>query len=138
MAPGPCGSRPSVPLWVPFQNDHQVRCVDLDRDGIDECVTAGYAIKGDGTVFWNMGSQGISHGDRWHIGAIGSQPVRRCWVGPLDSLLDITGPVITPRPAPYFKSLAAVSSDIIAGHVEDVDPTSPGTNAGDATVGYTI
>jgi hypothetical protein len=32
-----------------FPNNHQVRCVDLDADGIDECVNGGYAIKGDGT-----------------------------------------------------------------------------------------
>jgi rhamnogalacturonan endolyase len=51
-----------------YANNHQVRCLDLDADGIDECVNGGYAIKGDGSIFWNMTSQGVSHGDRWHIG----------------------------------------------------------------------
>ena len=50
-----------------YPNNHQIRCLDLDGDGIDEFVNGGYARKADGSIFWNMGSQGINHGDRWHI-----------------------------------------------------------------------
>jgi rhamnogalacturonan endolyase len=50
-----------------YPNNHQIRCLDLDGDGIDEFVNGGYARKADGSIFWNMGSQGITHGDRWHI-----------------------------------------------------------------------
>jgi hypothetical protein len=45
---------------INYPNNHNVRCVDLDADGIDECVNGGYAIKGDGSIFWNMASQGVS------------------------------------------------------------------------------
>jgi hypothetical protein len=50
-----------------YPNNHQIRCLDLDGDGIDEFVNGGYARKADGSILWNMGSQGINHGDRWHI-----------------------------------------------------------------------
>jgi rhamnogalacturonan endolyase len=50
-----------------YPNNHQIRCLDLDGDGIDEFVNGGYARKADGSIFWNMASQGINHGDRWHI-----------------------------------------------------------------------
>jgi MYXO-CTERM domain-containing protein len=53
-----------------YPNNHNLRCLDLDADGIDECINGGYAIKGDGTVFWNLGPQGVSHGDRWHVGKL--------------------------------------------------------------------
>jgi rhamnogalacturonan endolyase len=51
-----------------FPNNHNVRCLDLNQDGKDECINGGYAIDGTGTVLWNQASQGITHGDRWHVG----------------------------------------------------------------------
>jgi rhamnogalacturonan endolyase len=52
-----------------YPNFHQVRCLDLNQDGIDECINGGYAIKGDGTIIWNQASMGgVVHGDRWHVG----------------------------------------------------------------------
>jgi rhamnogalacturonan endolyase len=51
-----------------FPNNHNLRCLDLNQDGKDECINGGYAIDGTGTVIWNQHSQGITHGDRWHVG----------------------------------------------------------------------
>jgi hypothetical protein len=51
-----------------FPNNHNIRCVDLNQDGKDECINGGYAIDGTGAVLWNMSSQGVVHGDRWHVG----------------------------------------------------------------------
>jgi rhamnogalacturonan endolyase len=51
-----------------FPNNHNLRCLDLNGDGKDECINGGYAIDGTGTVLWNQKSQGITHGDRWHVG----------------------------------------------------------------------
>jgi hypothetical protein len=51
-----------------FPNNHNLRSLDLNGDGIDESINGGYAIDGTGTVLWNQKSAGITHGDRWHVG----------------------------------------------------------------------
>jgi hypothetical protein len=52
-----------------YPNFHQVRCLDLNQDGKDECINGGYAIDGTGAVLWNQSSMGgVVHGDRWHVG----------------------------------------------------------------------
>jgi MYXO-CTERM domain-containing protein len=109
-----------------FPNNHQLRCVDLDRDGIDECVNGGYAIKGDGTVFWNMGSQGISHGDRWHIGAMDPNPSADLlgWAVGQSSGYDWAR--YNAKTGTVLQKYGSGSADINRGTCGDVDPTSPG------------
>jgi rhamnogalacturonan endolyase len=108
-----------------FPNDHQVRCVDLDADGIDECVNGGYAIKGDGTVFWNMGSQGIGHGDRWHIGDMDpNRPGLEGWGIAQGESYDTY--YYDAKTGTVLKKLGDGSGDINRGTCGDVDPTSPG------------
>jgi hypothetical protein len=51
-----------------FPNNHNIRCPDVDGDGIDEYINGGYCRKADGTVLWNQAAQGVIHGDRWHVG----------------------------------------------------------------------
>jgi rhamnogalacturonan endolyase len=52
-----------------YPNFHQVRCLDLNQDGKDECINGGYAIDGAGTILWNQATiGGTVHGDRWHVG----------------------------------------------------------------------
>jgi rhamnogalacturonan endolyase len=52
-----------------YPNFHQVRCLDLNQDGKDECINGGYALDGAGTVLWNQATiGGTVHGDRWHVG----------------------------------------------------------------------
>ena len=108
-----------------FPNNHQVRCIDLDRDGIDECVNGGYAIKGDGTVFWNMGSQGIGHGDRWHIGDMDpNRPGLEGWGIAQGESYDTY--YYDAKTGTVLKKLGDGSGDINRGTCGDVDPTSPG------------
>ena len=47
---------------------HQIRIVDVDRDGRDEIVEIGFVLNGDGTLKYSMATNGIVHGDRFHIG----------------------------------------------------------------------
>jgi hypothetical protein len=47
---------------------HQFRVVDVDQDGDDEFVDIGFALNGDGTLKYELASQGVVHGDRFHIG----------------------------------------------------------------------
>jgi MYXO-CTERM domain-containing protein len=109
-----------------FPTDHQVRCVDLDRDGIDECVNGGYAIKGDGTVFWNMGSQSISHGDRWHIGAMDPNPSADLLGWGVGQSSGYDWYRYNAKTGTVLQKYGAGSADVNRGTCGDVDPTSPG------------
>jgi len=51
-----------------YTNNHQIRCLDINGDGLDEFVNGGYARDGTGKILWNLTPQKIIHGDRWHIG----------------------------------------------------------------------
>ncbi|WP_438022537.1 hypothetical protein [Sorangium sp. So ce233] len=46
---------------------HQLRILDVDGDGKDELADGGYVIDDNGTVLYNLGTQGVVHGDRFHI-----------------------------------------------------------------------
>ena|GEM_PF-1077587 len=48
-------------------DDHQIRIVDVDRDGRDEICDGGYVLDDNGTVLYSLGPQGVIHGDRFHI-----------------------------------------------------------------------
>lgn len=49
-------------------DDHQIRIVDVDRDGRDEICDGGYVLDDNGTMLYSLGPQGVVHGDRFHIG----------------------------------------------------------------------
>ncbi len=46
---------------------HNLRIIDVDGDGKDEIIPFGFALKPNGTLLWDLGTQGIIHGDRFHI-----------------------------------------------------------------------
>jgi rhamnogalacturonan endolyase len=108
-----------------FPNNHQVRCVDLDADGIDECVNGGYAIKGDGTVLWNQSSQGITHGDRWHIGEMDpSRPGLEGWA--IGQGSDYDWERYDAKTGTVLQQFGKGGTDLNRGTCGDIDPTSPG------------
>jgi len=49
------------------QNSHQMRLVDVNGDGKDELIPGMHAISSSGTLLYDLGTQGIVHGDRFHI-----------------------------------------------------------------------
>jgi len=47
---------------------HQMRIIDIDKDGKDEICEIGFVLNGDGTLRYSLSSKGITHGDRFYIG----------------------------------------------------------------------
>jgi len=108
-----------------FPNNHNVRCVDLNADGIDECVNGGYAIKGDGTVLWNQASQGITHGDRWHIGDLDpTRPGLEGWAIGQRSGYDWN--YYDAKTGTVLRKYGPGTADMARGVCGDVDPTHLG------------
>ena len=109
-----------------YPNNHNVRCVDLDRDGIDECVNGGYAIKGDGSIFWNMGSQGVSHGDRWHIGAMDPNPSADLLGWAIGQIAGYDWVEYNAKTGTVLRKVGAGTTDLARGVCGDVDPGQKG------------
>jgi hypothetical protein len=109
-----------------YPNNHNVRCVDLDRDGIDECVNGGYAIKGDGTIFWNMFSQSIGHGDRWHIGAMDPKAGADLVGWGVGQRLAYDWYEYNAKTGTVLRKYGNSGQDMARGTCGDVDPTHPG------------
>jgi rhamnogalacturonan endolyase len=109
-----------------FPNNHNLRCVDLDRDGIDECVNGGYAIKGDGSIFWNMGSQGVSHGDRWHIGAMDPNPSADLLGWAIGQRSGYDWVEYNAKTGTVLRKVGAGTTDLARGVCGDVDPGQKG------------
>ena len=108
-----------------FPNNHNLRCVDLNADGIDECVNGGYAIKGDGTVLWNQASQGITHGDRWHIGDLDpTRPGLEGWAIGQRSGYDWN--YYDAKTGVVLRKYGPGTADMARGVCGDVDPTHLG------------
>jgi rhamnogalacturonan endolyase len=46
---------------------HNTRVIDVDGDGRDEIAEIGFVLNGDGRLRYSLASQGVVHGDRFHI-----------------------------------------------------------------------
>lgn len=51
-----------------YSDGHNLRIVDVDGDGMDEVGHIGFVLDQNGTLLYNLGDNGVVHGDRWHIG----------------------------------------------------------------------
>jgi hypothetical protein len=109
-----------------FPNNHNVRCVDLNQDGKDECINGGYALDGTGAVLWNMGSQGVVHGDRWHVGDL--NPDRPGLEG---VAIEQNGPSFDAyeydaKDGTVLHKWGTAGGDLARGTTGDIDPTHKG------------
>ncbi len=107
---------------------HQMRILDFDGDGKDDVGEIGFVIKNDGTTLYNLGDQGIYHGDRWHVGKL--DPNRPGLQGygiqqdNTDGLIEYyydatTGKVL-------WKHTTLNVGDAGRGEAGDIDPSHPG------------
>jgi rhamnogalacturonan endolyase len=117
-----------------FPNNHQLRCLDVNGDGLDECVNGGYCMKGDGTVLWNQGSQGITHGDRWHIGDMDPSKPGLEGFG-IGQGSDYDWYLYDAKTGAVTLKSGKGGSDLNRGTCGDIDPTSPGYECWTAKVG---
>jgi autotransporter-associated beta strand protein len=53
---------------TPCPDNHQIRIVDVNGDGKDDICDGGYVLDHNGTLLYSLGSSGVVHGDRFHIG----------------------------------------------------------------------
>lgn len=50
---------------------HNSRACDLNGDGVDDYAEIGFALNGtNGSLLYTLGTQGVVHGDRWHVAKI--------------------------------------------------------------------
>ena len=108
-----------------YTNNHQIRCLDINGDGIDEEVNGGYARDKDGKVLWNMTSQGIIHGDRWHITKMDpARPGLLGWGIGQNATYDWYE--YTADSGKVIRKQGVGGRDLSRGDCGDVDPASPG------------
>ena len=108
-----------------YTNNHQIRCLDLDGDGIDEFVNGGYARKADGSILWNMTSQGIVHGDRWHI--TNMDPKRGSLLGwGIGQNASYDWYEYDAKTGTVLRKYGSGGTDLSRGDCGDVDPTNLG------------
>jgi rhamnogalacturonan endolyase len=109
-----------------YPNNHQIRCLDINGDGLDEFVNGGYARDGAGKLLWNMASQGVVHGDRWHIGKF--DPTKPGLTG---VAIEQNGPSFDayeydPATGKLLHTWGQNGGDLGRGDTGDIDPAKPG------------
>jgi rhamnogalacturonan endolyase len=107
---------------------HNTRIIDVNGDGKDEVAEIGFVLNGDGTLRYSLASQGIIHGDRFHIadmdpsrpGLEGYGVQQNNASGLREYYYDAsTGQMI-------WKHTLSGTADVGRGMAGDVDPRFPG------------
>lgn len=107
---------------------HNTRIIDVNGDGKDEVAEIGFVLNGDGTLRYSLASQGIVHGDRFHIadmdpsrpGLEGYGVQQNNASGLREYYYDAsTGQMI-------WKHTLSGTADVGRGMAGDVDPRFPG------------
>ncbi len=116
-------SDPSAP-----PTNHQMRILDLDGDGKDEMMPGMYALNNNGSLRYNLDTQGIVHGDRFHVGDLdpnrpGLEHYGIQQYNP-DNLIEFMADASTGQPI-WMHTIAA-SEDSARGTASDIDPAHPG------------
>jgi hypothetical protein len=107
---------------------HNSRCIDVDGNGTDEFAEIGFVLNGDGTLKYSLGSQGIIHGDRFHIADMDpSRPGLEGYGVQQDNpsgLREYYYDAATGRM--IWKHTLSGTADVGRGMAGDIDPRHPG------------
>ncbi|GIE99226.1 carbohydrate-binding protein [Paractinoplanes rishiriensis] len=107
---------------------HNTRIIDINGDGKDEIAEIGFVLNGNGTLRYSLASQGVIHGDRFHIakmdpnraGLQGYAVQQDNASGLREYYYDATtGQII-------WKHIESGVGDVGRGMAGDVDPRYPG------------
>lgn len=103
-------------------NGHNIRCGDFDGDGKDEVCPFGFVIDDDGSLLYNLGDQGVIHGDRFHIGDL--DPNRSGLEGYLiqQNNPDLAWAVFDAETGNILESQVGNGGDYARGFAGDLDP----------------
>jgi rhamnogalacturonan endolyase len=107
-----------------YTNNHQIRCLDINGDGLDEFVNGGYARDGTGKILWNLTPQKIVHGDRWHIGRFNPTGDMIGWGIGQNATYDWYE--YDAKDGTILRKYGAGGKDLARGDCGDVDPTHLG------------
>jgi hypothetical protein len=107
-----------------YTNNHQIRCLDINGDGVDEFVNGGYARDGTGKILWNLTPQNIVHGDRWHIGKFNPTGDMIGWGIGQNATYDWYE--YDAKTGAILRKYGAGGKDLARGDCGDVDPTHLG------------
>lgn len=107
---------------------HNTRIVDVDGDGKDEIAEIGFVLNGNGTLRYSLASQGVVHGDRFHIAKIDSSRPGLQGYGVQQhnpsGLREYTYDAATGTMT--WKRVEAGTADVGRGMAGDIDPRHPG------------
>lgn len=107
---------------------HNTRIIDVDGDGKDEIAEIGFVLDGDGTLRYSLGTQGVVHGDRFHIAKMDpDRPGLQGYGVQQDNPSGLreyyydagTGAMI-------WKHVESGTADVGRGMAADIDPRHPG------------
>ena len=109
---------------------HQIRIADVDGDGKDEILQIGFCLNGDGTLRYELGSQGVVHGDRYYVGRF--SPDDKVMMGygiqqdNPNGLLEYAYNAATGKILWKNQVAPEKTADVARGNVGDIDPNHKG------------
>jgi rhamnogalacturonan endolyase len=104
---------------------HQIRIVDVDRNGTDELCDGGYALNSNGTYRYAI--PGVIHGDRFHIGDLNpNRPGLEGFGIQQDNPSGLLYYVYDPSTGAIIRNHFGGVEDTARGIAADIDPRYPG------------
>ena len=107
---------------------HNIRIMDVDGDGKDEIIPFGFCLTPEGKLKYNLGSKGLVHGDRFHVGDLDpSRPNLECYTIQQDNQSKLAWAYFDASNGNILqKQTISKVADLARGCAGDFDPRSKG------------
>jgi rhamnogalacturonan endolyase len=104
---------------------HQIRIVDVDRNGTDEICDGGYVINSNGSFRYAVA--GVIHGDRFHIADLDpDRPGLEGFGIQQNNSSGLLYYIYDPNTGAIIRNHFGAVSDVGRGTAADIDPRNPG------------
>lgn len=105
-----------------------MRILHVDGDGKDDLVPKMHAISGDGELLYNLGDQGITHGDHFHISDLDpTRPGLEAYAIQQNNPIVLVEYYYDPKTgAILWRNNIGKTVDAARGMAADADPRHPG------------